>query len=86
MTREMESSSKRPRICIDVQPGLRHRLRMAAARRDLTVRQYVLEAIENRLRQDLREARDAVLELTAVADPVLAELWDNEKDAEYDRL
>jgi len=24
--------------------------------------------------------------LTAKADPVLAELWDNSRDAEYDRL
>jgi len=28
----------------------------------------------------------ALLTLTATADPVLAELWDNEKDAAYDRV
>ncbi len=30
--------------------------------------------------------QEGLLALTAQADPVLAELWDNEKDAAYDRL
>lgn len=29
---------------------------------------------------------DRLLKLTAKADPVLAEIWDNEKDAVYDRV
>ena len=29
---------------------------------------------------------EGLLTLTAAADPVLAELWDNEKDATYDRV
>lgn len=29
---------------------------------------------------------EGLLKLTADADPVLAEVWDNEKDAAYDRL
>ena len=86
MARPMESSAKRPRISIDVQPEVRRRLRLAAAKRDLTIRQYVLEAIEDRLREDLGDDADEVLALTAKADPVLAELWDNRRDAEYDRL
>ncbi|MBI4608783.1 MAG: hypothetical protein HY726_07245 [Candidatus Rokubacteria bacterium] len=86
MARPMESSAKRPRISIDVLPEVRRRLRLAAAKRDVTVRQYVLEAIDERLREDLGDDGEGVLALTAKADPVLAELWDNRKDAEYDRL
>jgi predicted DNA-binding protein len=82
----MESSTKRPRISIDVQPELRHRIRLAAARRDLTVQQYLREAIEAQLHEDLGGDADATLTLTASTDPILAELWDNPKDAEYDRL
>jgi uncharacterized protein (DUF1778 family) len=82
----MESSTKRPRISVDVLPEVRRRLRLAAAKRDVTVRQYVLEAIEERLREDLGDESEGVLALTAKADPVLAELWDNPRDAEYDRL
>jgi uncharacterized protein (DUF1778 family) len=86
MGRPMESSAKRPRISIDVLPEVRRRLRLAAAKHDLTVRQYVLEAIEERLREDLGEQDEGMLTLTAKPDPVLAELWDNPKDSEYDRL
>jgi uncharacterized protein (DUF1778 family) len=82
----MESSTKRPRISVDVLPEVRRRLRLAAAKQDVTVRQYVLEAIEERLREDLGDDSGGMLALTAKADPVLAELWDNPRDAEYDRL
>jgi len=81
----MAKSTKRPRISIDVPPTVRRRLRLAAARRDLSVRQYLLEAIEGRLREDLRDDKTA-LALTAKTDLVLAELWDNSKDAQYDQL
>lgn len=86
MPRTMESSAKRPRISVDVMPEVRRRLRVAAARHDVTVRQYVLEAIEDRLRDDLGDEGEELLALNAKADPLLAELWDNRQDAAYDRL
>jgi len=86
MARPLDSAAKRPRISIDVQPEIRRRLRLASAKRDLTIRQYVLEAIEVRLREDLGDVAEGMLALTAKADPVLAEVWDNRRDAEYDRL
>jgi hypothetical protein len=46
----------------------------------------VLEAIEDRLREDLGDDAEGMLALTAKADPVLAEVWDNRRDAAYDRL
>jgi len=82
----MESSAKRTGISLDVLPEVRRRLRLAAAKRDLTVRQYVLEAVEERLQEDLGDEGKRVLALTAKAAPVLADLWDNPKDAAYDRL
>jgi uncharacterized protein (DUF1778 family) len=86
MPRSMQSLAKRPRLSIDVSPEIRRRLRLAAAKRDLSVRQYILEALEERLGEDLGAAEDGLLALTAQADPVLAALWANEKDAAYDRL
>lgn len=86
MARPIEATTKRPRISIDVEPEVRRRLRLAAAKRDLTVRRYILEAIEEQLNEDLGDEGEGALTLTAKADPVLAELWDNRKDAEYDRL
>ena len=84
MARAIDSAPKRPRISIDVDPALHRRLRSAAAERDVTVRQYVLEAITDRLHRDVDAAEDAV-GLNGAADPVLAELWDNPNDAAYDR-
>ena len=86
MARPMESSAKRTGISLDVLPEVRRRLRLAAGKRDLTVRQYVLEAVEERLQEDLGDEGEGGLALTAKADPVLADLWDNPKDAAYDRL
>ena len=86
MPRPMESEAKRPRISVDVLPQVRRRLRLAAAMRDVTVRRYVLDAIEERLREDLGDEDEPTLALTRATDPVLAELWDNSKDAAYDRL
>jgi len=77
---------RRPRLSLDITPDVRRRLRLAAAKRDVTIRQYVLGAIEDRLREDLGDEEDGVLALTARVDPVLAELWDNPTDAAYDRL
>jgi uncharacterized protein (DUF1778 family) len=86
MARTAQTSTKRPRISIDVDPVARRRLRIAAARRDVSVRKYVLDAIAERVRQDLGDDDEGLLTLSAVADPVLAGVWDNPKDAEYDRL
>lgn len=77
---------KRSRISIDVAPEVRRRLRIAAAKRELSVRAYLVAAIEQRLREDLGEDAESAFALRADADPVLAELWDNPLDAAYDRL
>ena len=86
MARKLNPSATRLRISIDVLPEVRHRLRLAAAKRDLTLGQYVIEAIEERLHEDLGDEAEGVMTLTAKTDPVLAELWDNRKDSAYDRL
>ncbi len=52
----------------------------------MSVRQYVVEAIEERLRDDLGDEGEWLLALHAKADPLLADLWDNRRDAAYDRL
>jgi uncharacterized protein (DUF1778 family) len=82
------AQEKRARLSIDLTVAARRRLRMAAAKRDLSIRQYVLEAVQERLKEDLgeEEMRESLLALIAQSDPVLAELWDNPKDAAYDRL
>lgn len=82
MARSAAISAKRTRVSVDVSPATRRRLRLAAARRDVSVGKYLLQAIEDRLAEDL--GSEGLLTLTAKADPVLAELWDNTSDAAYD--
>ena len=75
------------RLSIDVTRETRRRIRLAAALREQSIRQYVSEAIESRLRDDLAGGMATdLLALRASADPVLAELWDNPEDARYDDL
>lgn len=85
MARPLAAQTKRPRISLDVTPDLRRRLRLAAAKRDQTLAQYLLDTIEERLQEDLEEGEVGPV-LSAKTDPVLASLWDNPRDAEYDRL
>ena len=83
----MTPDTRPARLSIDVTRETRRRIRLAAALREQSIRQYVSEAIESRLGDDLAgEMPTDLLALRASADPVLAELWDNPEDARYDDL
>jgi hypothetical protein len=45
-----------------------------------------MDSLQERLREDLGDDGEELVALTAKVDPVLANLWDNDKDAAYDRL
>jgi uncharacterized protein (DUF1778 family) len=82
------TQQRRARLSIDVPREARRRIRIAAAKRDQSIRDYVWEAVEARLKEDLVNDSSAVdlVALNERADPVLADLWDNPKDAAYDKL
>ena len=84
----MSTTTKRTRLTIDLGADIKRRLRLIAAHRDVSIRQYVLDTIEERLARDWVELveQEGLLALNARSDPVLAELWDNEKDAAYDAV
>ena len=83
----MTANERRARLSVDVSRETRRRIHMAAARRDQSIRQYVSDAVEARLKEDLGDLTpEDVLVLSERTDPVLAELWDNPKDAAYDEL
>ena len=84
----MATDVKRARLTLDLPGEVKRRLRLVAAHQDVSVREYVLETVEERLAKDWLEMaeHEGLLALAAQDDPVLAELWDNEKDAAYDRL
>lgn len=79
-------NGKRARLSIDVSNEMRRKIRLAAAMCDNSICNYVLEAVQERLDKDLKNTeKDGLLALTAKGDPVLAELWDNNKDSAYDQ-
>ena len=82
----MSATGKRTRLTIDLPVEMKRRLRLLAARRDISMRQYLLEAIKRQLAEDWAKLTEqkSLLILNGQVDPVLAELWDNEKDAAYD--
>ncbi len=72
------------RISFEIEPALHRAVRVAAAAKGMTVRQFMLETIEERLRQEAN-GRDTD-ELFGIAGPALQRDWDNEWDAVYDKL
>ena len=82
-----DTAERRARLSIDVSTTTRRRVRLAAARRDQSIRDYVVEALTERLREDLGDERfDEADVLTEGTDPVLGRLWRNATDAVYDDL
>ena len=80
-------SPRRARLSIDVPREARRRIHIAAAKREQSIREYVWEAVEARLTRDLADELSAAdpVAPTKGADPVLADLWNNPKDAAYDK-
>ncbi len=75
---------QRTRLSIDIDASERRRIRLAATRRDESIRDYVMRAIEAQLLTDLESAN--LTAMTDAADPVLGALWKNSKDSAYDDL
>lgn len=84
----MSTGIKQNRVTIDVPSDVKRRLRLVAAHRDVSIRQYVLETIEQQLTKDWLELaeQEGLLALTAESDPVLGALWDNEMGAAHDTI
>ncbi len=79
-------SMVRERLSIDVLPEEHRRIKAYAAFHGETIREYVLKSVLERLRQEFEERELSALTMGLNQDPVLKELWDNEKDAAYDKI
>lgn len=84
----MGTDSNRTRLTIDLPPKIKQHLRLVAAQRDISMREYIIETLEEKLARDLVELaeQEGLLALSARADTVLTELWDIEKDSAYDQI
>lgn len=77
----MTQTSRNPRLSIEVEPDLGRRLKVAAAERDVSVREFVLDAIRRALAD-----QDEDLDWIRLSEPAFARDWDSEADAVYDAL
>lgn len=76
----------RERLSIDVLPEEHRRIKAYAALHGETIREYVVRSVRERLRQEAEERELLVLTMNLSQDPVLKGLWDNQKDAAYDKI
>lgn len=76
----------RERLSIDVFPEEHKKIKFYAAFHGETIREYVIESVRERLRHEAEKRGLSVLITSLSQDPVLQELWDNEKDAAYDKI
>ena len=81
-----DATERRARLSIDVSTATRRRVRLAAARRDQSIRDYVVDALTQRLREDLGDEHLDAGALSDTTDPVLGRLWRNDTDSVYDDL
>ena len=76
----------RERLSIDVLPEEHRRIKAYAALHGETIREYVIESVRERLHQEAEGRELSALTMNLNKDSVLKELWDNEKDAGYDKI
>ena len=72
------------RISFEVEPGIHRAVRMTAASKGITVRRFMLEALEEHLEREANRADTQ--EVFGISLPAMQRDWDNELDAEYDEL
>ena len=77
----------RARLSIDVEPELRRKIKIAAAQRDLSVRDYVVAILQRALAAEERDETGSTgtawAQLSARS---FARDWESEEDQAYDHL
>ena len=81
-----KTDSERDRLSIDVLPREHRRIKVYAALHGQTIREYVLGSVRERLHRENENRELSAVTMHLDKDSVLKELWDNQKDAAYDKL
>jgi len=79
-----DKSKKRERMSIDVFPEEHKQIKVFAAIHGETIREYVMGSVRERVSREKEDAQ--IMAMTTRIDQPMKEVWDNEKDAEYDKL
>ena len=81
-----KTNVERNRLSIDVLPEEHRQIKVYAALHGETIREYVIESVRERLRQEAEKRELSALTIHLNQDPILKRLWNNKKDAAYDEL
>ena len=76
----------RERVSIDVQPEEHRQIKLFATLSGQTIREFVLESVRARMHREQEAGEVSALTKHLDADPLLKAVWENERDAAYDRL
>jgi len=80
----MAGTAKRERLTIDLTSEEHRKIKSYAAYQGKTLKEFVLECIRTRMALDA-EQEDMCRIMTKPMD-LMMEIWDNDRDAAYDRL
>ena len=81
-----KTDAARERVSIDVQPEEHRQIKLFATMSGQTIREFVLESVRGRMHREQETREVSALTKHLDTDPVLKSLWENERDAAYDRL
>ena len=80
-----DSKVRRARLSIDVEPELRRKIKLAAAERESSIRDYVVAILQRALAEEERgEGRNESAAWTRLATRSFARDWDSDEDRVYD--
>lgn len=80
----MANTAKRERLTIDLTPEEHRKIKSYAAYKGKTLKEFVLDSIQTRMALDA-EQEDLKLVMTKPTS-LMMEIWDNDRDADYDKL
>jgi len=80
----MANTAKRERLTIDLTPEEHRRIKSYAAYQGKTLKEFVVESIRTKIALDA-EQEDLSM-VTTKPTALMMEIWDNERDAAYDKL
>ncbi len=79
--------SHRARLTIEVEPELRRKVKVAAAERDLSVREYVVAILQRALAEEEGEDESAQTRAwSQISARSFARDWESQEDEVYDHL
>lgn len=80
----MANPVKRERLTIDLTPDEHRKIKSYAAYQGKTLKEFVVESIRTKMALDAEQ--EDLNQILTKPTALMMEIWDNDRDAEYDQL